>query len=310
MTKVIKPYVDDTYFDLVPRPTKDQRKSLKESIENEGQQEPIILDDTGRILDGHTRFEICQELHLKPKYVIREFTDEDAKKNFAITVNLKRRHLNDFQIYELFEKQIDMIRHENITKKGKSIWATRKGETKKQTYASKYQNATSAKASELTGLGRGIVESIIFLKKNADSKTIKKVRDGTLGIHKATDQLRRRTFIKSDKGSTYRSRIGIVFDIERCLVNSGDGEIISVICRKANLSHYASKEYLTILAKAKLVIENHVEQKGKYYNTKREITKYQLSEKGRMFYNKMIEMYGFLPKELQDSSKDGVELLQ
>ena len=81
MVKKIIPYIIEEYLDLVPRPTNEQRKALKESIKEEGQKEPIIVDETGKVLDGHTRFEICQELGIELKYIIRLFDNDDEKKD-------------------------------------------------------------------------------------------------------------------------------------------------------------------------------------------------------------------------------------
>ena len=52
-------HVDDEYFDLVPRPTKEQHAALKESIKNQGQLVPITVDSTGKIIDWYTRCESC-----------------------------------------------------------------------------------------------------------------------------------------------------------------------------------------------------------------------------------------------------------
>lgn len=80
--------------DLFPLPSPDQRKTLKESIMDNGQHEPIALFD-GQILDGRTRYQLCLELGIEPKFT------EDLKGlapiEFVTVKNLARRHLKSGQ---------------------------------------------------------------------------------------------------------------------------------------------------------------------------------------------------------------------
>jgi ParB-like chromosome segregation protein Spo0J len=68
-------------------------QQLKEDIELHGQREPIWIHE-GRILDGRNRYRACLELGIKPK--IREYKGDDPK-DFVLSVNLQRRHLNESQ---------------------------------------------------------------------------------------------------------------------------------------------------------------------------------------------------------------------
>ena len=51
--------------------------------------------------DGHHRVRACHELNLPPKTETIEFDSEIQEKKFVCEINLKRRHLNDFQKAEL-----------------------------------------------------------------------------------------------------------------------------------------------------------------------------------------------------------------
>lgn len=83
------------YEKIVPKMLPDEYESLKESIKTLGQLYPIIANPNLEILDGHSRFRICQELGLSPKYETRSFTSVLEEREFIVTVNLMRRHLND-----------------------------------------------------------------------------------------------------------------------------------------------------------------------------------------------------------------------
>ena len=88
--------------------------ALKNSIKEDGLHYPLIVNPKGEILDGHHRYKICKELGIIPqiKHEIKYFNDSIEEKKFVIDINLKRRHLNDFQKAELAYKLEDIKRGE------------------------------------------------------------------------------------------------------------------------------------------------------------------------------------------------------
>ena len=90
------------YEQLVPPLTPIEYNNLKQSIkENNGNIIPILVNKEGIIIDGHHRFKACKELEITPKIETKEFVDELEEKEFIISINRNRRHLNQFQISEL-----------------------------------------------------------------------------------------------------------------------------------------------------------------------------------------------------------------
>jgi N6-adenosine-specific RNA methylase IME4/DNA-binding transcriptional regulator YiaG len=82
-----------------------ERERLKESIVAHGVKHPILVLKDGRIIDGHHRWEIAEELHIScPHSEPLDLSDDDA---FAlgVSLNLDRRHLTFEQIKEIREKQ-------------------------------------------------------------------------------------------------------------------------------------------------------------------------------------------------------------
>jgi ParB-like chromosome segregation protein Spo0J len=74
---------------------------LKASIKMEGQHYPIIVNEDLEVLDGHHRYRACIELGIEPDFEVRRFEDKLLEKKFVIEANLRRRHLNNFQLVEL-----------------------------------------------------------------------------------------------------------------------------------------------------------------------------------------------------------------
>ena len=94
--------INEEYARLVPVISESGYETIKQSIKQDGQHIPVIINQTGEILDGYTRFKACNELGIAPRTMMREeFEDPLLEKQFIIDINRNRRHLNPFQRIEL-----------------------------------------------------------------------------------------------------------------------------------------------------------------------------------------------------------------
>lgn len=96
--------VNQQYAELVRPLSVKEYAELKESIKEKGLHLPIIINQDNTILDGHHRYQICNELGIDPKYEVKIFEDLLEEKSFVIDINDKRRQLNDFAKSELAYK--------------------------------------------------------------------------------------------------------------------------------------------------------------------------------------------------------------
>lgn len=71
-------------------------ESLAADIAEHGLREPIILDRSGRLLDGRNRYRACRMKGIEPAERTWEGEDQDAIA-FVLSLNLYRRHLNESQ---------------------------------------------------------------------------------------------------------------------------------------------------------------------------------------------------------------------
>jgi ParB-like chromosome segregation protein Spo0J len=94
-------HLNPEYDRLLPRMSEDEFAELKKSIQSEGQHYPIIVNQDLEVLDGHHRFRACTELGIEPDFEVKQFEDKLLEKKFVIEANLRRRHLNNFQLVEL-----------------------------------------------------------------------------------------------------------------------------------------------------------------------------------------------------------------
>jgi ParB-like chromosome segregation protein Spo0J len=93
--------INPEYEKLLPKMTEEEFVQLKASIQEEGQHYPIVVNEDLEVLDGHHRFRACTELGIEPDFEVRHFEDKLIEKKFVIEANLRRRHLNNFQLVEL-----------------------------------------------------------------------------------------------------------------------------------------------------------------------------------------------------------------
>ena len=119
--------INPEYEKLLPPMSDEEFEQLKTSIQTEGQHYPIIVNENLEVLDGHHRFRACTELELEPDFEVKKFDDKLLEKKFVIEANLRRRHLNNFQLVELavplleIEKALAKKRQSKGGKLGRSI---------------------------------------------------------------------------------------------------------------------------------------------------------------------------------------------
>lgn len=82
----VHPFADK--FPLLPE---EDLHGLTESIRAHGLRHPIVLDDTGRILDGRNRQRACDRLGIKPDYIT--YAGNDFAE-YVIDCNTMRRHMS------------------------------------------------------------------------------------------------------------------------------------------------------------------------------------------------------------------------
>jgi len=90
--------VDQEFRGLIPPLTENERAALRESIKTHGCHDPLIIwKDHDIILDGHYRYEICNELGLHFETIETEFPDRTEAKIWMIKNQRGRRNLNESQ---------------------------------------------------------------------------------------------------------------------------------------------------------------------------------------------------------------------
>ena len=174
MSKQLTIKVSDKYLELVPRPSKEEYDVLYDSIYLNGQREPIIINQDGIVLDGHTRFEILTNRGITPSYTVKEFIDKEEETLYVIDCNLARRHLNKYQ-------KIKLVYGIYLIKK------TGSGGNNKN---KKKTGGASAIVGKTIGVNRNYIQMGAWLIENADFNMQEKLESGSISIQTAYDEIK------------------------------------------------------------------------------------------------------------------------
>jgi len=89
----------------------DEFEGLKADIARHGLQEPICVDQDGKIIDGRNRYRACMELGIEPhRFVVKFLQTAEELTAYVISKNLHRRHLNETQRGVIAAKMANMER--------------------------------------------------------------------------------------------------------------------------------------------------------------------------------------------------------
>lgn len=158
---------------------------------------PITINQNGVILDGHTRYKICRELGIKPVFETKEFDNEYDERRFVIVVNLSRRQLSKFQKGELAFNWYESERSDRYHRAGTNTWKTRRGQTYRK------QKRLMSRFGELIGVSHSAAHLIIFLIRNADEKMKSRLRNGTIELQTAYNQVKKPKYLNRKYDTEY-----------------------------------------------------------------------------------------------------------
>lgn len=176
LKKISELILNEKYSEIVPRHTPEEYASLRDSIDMEGQKDPIVINNKGVILDGYTRYEILQNLGREIETRVKQFSNIKDEEYYVIETNLNRRHLNAFQKVELSQKLHDQIRKQ--LKDRQRLGENYNGGDGKNLNWRK-------ELSKKIGIGENQCQQGMALIKRNDMETIMNLREGKISIEKA-----------------------------------------------------------------------------------------------------------------------------
>jgi ParB-like chromosome segregation protein Spo0J len=176
--------VNPEYEKMLPKMSQEEFAELKASIKADGQHYAIVVNEDLEVLDGHHRYRACTELGIEPDFEVRKFDDKLLEKKFVIEANIRRRHLNNFQLVELavplleIEKALAKKRQARGGKNGRDIQLGLAPEDAKPEFKAKAAEVVAKKV----GLSPRTLERGKRIMEDASEEDKQKLREGKVSV--------------------------------------------------------------------------------------------------------------------------------
>jgi ParB-like chromosome segregation protein Spo0J len=183
--------INPEYEKMLPQMSEEEFTELKASIQAEGQHYAIIANEDLEVLDGHHRFRACTDLGIEPDFEVRHFEDKLLEKKFVIEANLRRRHLNNFQLVELavplleIEKALAKKRQVKGGKNGRDIQLGLAPDDAKPVLKAKAAEIVARKA----GVSTRTFERGKRVLEEASEEDKQKLREGKVSLSKVYSEV-------------------------------------------------------------------------------------------------------------------------
>jgi len=166
----------EEFRNLISPLPKEQKEALKQNIKTYGLRDPLIVwleEDV--LIDGHNRYDICEELQIEPKYVYYSFKDKYDVLSFIIENQIIRRNLQPYEKIEIYVKLKAELNKE--------------GSSKKTTKKDKKHN-TLLLLAEKTGYSHDTLHKAFYIDKNGSHDLKQQLRNGIISISQAYNKLK------------------------------------------------------------------------------------------------------------------------
>src|SRR3990170_2031019 len=187
--------VNPEYEKMLPKMSQEEFEELKASIQDEGQHYSIIANEDLEVLDGHHRFRACTELEIEPDFEVRKFDDKLLEKKFVIEANLRRRHLNNFQLVELavplleIEKALAKKRQLKGGKNGRDVQLGLAPEDADPALEPEFKAKATEVVAKKAGVSTRTLERGKKIMEKASEDEKQKLREGKTSISKVYQEI-------------------------------------------------------------------------------------------------------------------------
>lgn len=191
--------INPSFKSLIPPLTQEEYALLRQSIDEEGCRDPLVVWNN-TIIDGHNRYEICQELGVSFKIDERVFESEYKAMVWIINNQLGRRNLTDFQRAELVTKKKDLLLEKGREKQREA--GERYGEKHPRevlSFNDRTSHNTQHELAKEVGMSTGKFAQAEQLIKEAPEEMKQELRAGTKKIGEAYRELKVQQNIKQER---------------------------------------------------------------------------------------------------------------
>lgn len=187
----MKPQIDFEFQKLIPPLSVAERGQLKANIDAEGCRDALILWN-GKLLDGHNRLEICEEIGKPYKTVEIDLPDRNAAKLWIIDNQAGRRNLADIDRIALARHREEIVAKMAKGNQRQSAGRGKKGSAKLPNLKPVDTRKASAKAA---GVGERTYDAGKLILDAAAAgeivpEVVEQIRRGEAAIHRVAKEIK------------------------------------------------------------------------------------------------------------------------
>lgn len=174
--------IDQEFKNLIPPLRQDERNGLEESILREGCREPLVLwGET--LVDGHNRFDICQQHGISYQTKQINFTDKSEAKAWIIKNQFSRRNLPPYE-----RARLALQLKPALSEKAKENQCGGQGGVLLQNFV---KANTQRELARIAGVSHDTIAKVEKIEALASDVLKQQLRSGDLSIHQAYQSVRR-----------------------------------------------------------------------------------------------------------------------
>lgn len=175
--------INPTFKALIPPLSDEEREQLKTNILAEGCRDPLVIWDN-TLIDGHNRYEICQQHNIPFNTIAKTFASEDDAKNWIIFNQLGRRNISAY-----VRTQLSLLLKPEIERQAKKHQGKRNDLLLKSTKSSKQHDEpinTRKLLAKLANVSPDTVMKVQKIEEQAIAEIIEKAKAGSISINVAS----------------------------------------------------------------------------------------------------------------------------
>ncbi len=175
--------INPTFKALIPPLSVEEREQLETNILAEGCRDPLVVwRDV--LVDGHNRYEICQQHNIPFNTVAKAFASEDDAKNWIIYNQLGRRNISPYvrtQLTLLLKPEIERQAKQHQGKRNDLLLKSAKSSNQHEEPIN-----TRKLLAKLANVSQDTVMKVEKIEEQAITEIIAKAKAGTISINVAS----------------------------------------------------------------------------------------------------------------------------
>jgi len=225
--------IKEEFKKLIPALTKEEYKQLEDNCLEEGIREKIILWNN-YIIDGHNRYNIAKQWNLEFETESKNFSSEEAVKEWMILNQFGRRNLSNYQ------RSVLALQLEDVFKaKAKEKERIRKTTSQKSDESLK-EVSTKKELSKVAAVSHDTIAKVKKIQEKAPEEVKAKIRTGEVSINAAYKEIK-----KEEKKENFKTK---KLEFEKPIINNNTNQKIILGDSRVILKDLKEKSFDLLLS--------------------------------------------------------------